>query len=172
AKVTVRGTDKLVTVLRDATYVSQLRRLRTDSTQRRGRMNSQRNSTTARMYSPIDSASSLNSSHRESTHARMAPSSRKRGVDFSRVRQKRIDYRPRNKGGKGPASIPGDSATVRRDYKSPVSPCKRKARNAGPSPEIKVGEPQDAMMFLNEELRHFINTIAPDCDDAFNSSLI
>ncbi|KAI2614953.1 Pkinase-domain-containing protein [Hypoxylon sp. NC1633] len=100
----------------------------------------------------------------------------KRGVDFSRALQGSVD---RNAEENRPASIAGDRVADDRDCASLKSPGKRSKlnRNSGRScsgtqsmAEVFRG-PEDGSHW-NEELRHFSSSIAKDCDDAFNSTLL
>ncbi|KAI1080255.1 hypothetical protein F5B20DRAFT_589687 [Whalleya microplaca] len=107
------------------------------------------------------------------------PASRhKRGVDFSNVR-KRVNGPQRESGHHGPASIAGDDTTYDRDRTSPTSPMKRSklSKNSGRARSgtqsmADVSRSKHNGMVWNEELQQFSHSIAKDCDDAFNSSLL
>lgn len=100
----------------------------------------------------------------------------KRGVDFSHVR-KSIGQ-SRDSVHRVPASIAGDDTTVNRDHTSTSSPARRArmSRNSGRrrygtqsvANLAQLGEETPAWM---DEVRHLSDSIAKDCDDAFNSTL-
>ncbi|KAI1379035.1 Pkinase-domain-containing protein [Hypoxylon crocopeplum] len=97
----------------------------------------------------------------------------KRGIDFSRSNN-------RHHGGVSrPASIAGDDTTYERDHSLPTSPAKRNKLSrksgrghAGTQSLMNVSRIEDNTLHWNEELRKFSNSIAQDCDEAFNSSLL
>ncbi|KAI0013784.1 hypothetical protein F4779DRAFT_638936 [Xylariaceae sp. FL0662B] len=110
----------------------------------------------------------------------MRPASRhKRGIDFSNVR-KRATGQQRELSHGAPASIAGDDTTYDRDLTSPTSPMRRsklskdsaRARSSSQSmADVSQGHKGNGL-FWNEEMRQFSHSIAKDCDDAFNSSLL
>ncbi|KAL7621546.1 serine/threonine-protein kinase gin4 [Parahypoxylon ruwenzoriense] len=120
---------------------------------------------------------SLNSimSGEEISYKRPA-SIQKRGVEFSHARKRSAD---RGEAACRPASIPGDHTTYDRDNTSSAKPVKRTRvskgsgrSRSGTQSMTDVSKPKDRSLHWNEELRHFSNSIAKDCDDAFNSSLL
>ncbi|KAI0019912.1 hypothetical protein F4780DRAFT_401442 [Xylariomycetidae sp. FL0641] len=110
----------------------------------------------------------------------LRPASRhKRGVDFSRVRQNsarpRDDHVPH-----APASIAGDDSTYDRDFKSPIGSMRQSqlARRTGGKAAAytqslaNVNRPKTDGWLYTEEMDLFTSSIAKDCDEAFNSSLL
>lgn len=79
---------------------------------------------------------------------------------------------------RGPASIAGDDTTYGRDHMSPASPC----RQSRFPPAQSTDRPETRSLMVprlehtrphgNEELRQLSQSIAQDCDQAFNSSLL
>ncbi|KAK8114095.1 Pkinase-domain-containing protein [Apiospora kogelbergensis] len=101
----------------------------------------------------------------------------KRGVDFSRVRKQTMKGRASSS--RGPASIAGDDTTYGRDRKSSVSSVRQGRRpkevsrgNRESQTMAEFSRSNDTGLPWNEELRHFSYSIAKDCDQAFNSSLL
>ncbi|XXH02792.1 Structural maintenance of chromosomes protein 5 [Hypoxylon texense] len=110
----------------------------------------------------------------EISYQRPVSSRRKRGVDFSQARKRSVDQ---GEARCRPASIAGDDTTYARDHTFPASPSKR-SRLSG-SGRSRIGtqsmadvSPDNECLHWNEELRHFSSSIAKDCDDAFNSTLL
>ncbi|KAI1487307.1 hypothetical protein F5X96DRAFT_687144 [Biscogniauxia mediterranea] len=107
------------------------------------------------------------------------PASRhKRGIDFSRIRRPST-RQPREPVPRPPASIAGDDTTYDRDYMSPTGSVRR--NNTSRNPGGRTGSGTQSManvlkvendMLSNEEIRQFSHSIAKDCDDAFNSTLL
>jgi serine/threonine-protein kinase HSL1 (negative regulator of Swe1 kinase) len=110
---------------------------------------------------------------------------RKRGIDFSHVRKHSLRKQP-PRANRGPASIARDDTTYVRDLMSPTSPNKRpivsrcqeggarprtRAR-AGTQSMMNVSKAKDTQFLWNDELRQISYSIAKDCDEAFNSSLL
>ncbi|KAI1764392.1 Pkinase-domain-containing protein [Hypoxylon sp. FL1150] len=111
----------------------------------------------------------------EITYQRPASSRRKRGVDFSQARKRSVD---RGSTRSRPASIAGDDTTYARDHTYiATSPSKRSKLSgsgrsrAGTQSMADVSQ-GDIQLHWNEELRQFSSSIAKDCDEAFNSTLL
>ncbi|KAL7812881.1 hypothetical protein V8C44DRAFT_364148 [Trichoderma aethiopicum] len=127
---------------------------------------------------PPSSRGSMSSLHtRQGTPQRHGPGLRhKRGVDFSHVRKRSASAAQVQRG--PPPSREGSvAANGSNTHKVP-------SRARSPTPEMPKlpdgtypkakGGPaiKDASVLFNEELRHFSNNIAKDCDEAFRCSLI
>lgn len=100
----------------------------------------------------------------------------KRGVDFSHAN---LRLAGQGEAGCRPASIAGDDTTFDRDHTYATSPTKRSKlskrsgrKRAGTQSMADVSQDEDGVLHWNEELRHFSRSIAKDCDDAFNSTLL
>ncbi|KAI8950431.1 hypothetical protein F4801DRAFT_346767 [Xylaria longipes] len=104
-------------------------------------------------------------------------SRRKRGVNFSHVRMQSGGQRGV---ARAPASIAGDEATNKYGYASPeysiedykLSKNLNGRSRAGTQPMMNVSQTYQDSTHWNEEVREFSHSIARDCDDAFNSSLL
>ncbi|KAL7951911.1 hypothetical protein V8C42DRAFT_356946 [Trichoderma barbatum] len=169
-----------ITVHRDGEMLqaSQSTRKRSGSNStRRGRASSMR-AHTGRSQSSRGSMSSLHS-NRQGTPQLYGPGLRhKRGVDFSHIRKRsasaaQVQQGPRCSRTDSMITMDGIShhqAPVRPRSPTPDMP----QLPDGTYPRAKGGGPvfKDASILFNEELRHFSNNIAKDCDDAFRSSLI
>ncbi|EXF81500.1 hypothetical protein CFIO01_10323 [Colletotrichum fioriniae PJ7] len=153
---------------RDNTQTSQLSRIKTGSTLRHSRVNSQRTTNSGRFQSPRSSMNSLHSSRQGTSYSRPA-SRHKRGIDFSHIRKKSTDTHA-DKRRRGVPSAIGEETYPKRPQ-SPTSPAKRISMMDRPRPKLKIVKPQDPAVIVNEEVRHFSNSIAKDCDEAFNSFL-
>ncbi|RYP06853.1 hypothetical protein DL764_002901 [Monosporascus ibericus] len=110
-------------------------------------------------------------------YTRLAPRP-KRGIDFPHVRKRSID-KHRGEGHRAPASIAGDDTTFDRDHMAPTSLAKRArlSRNsgrggAGTLSMANLSQLRDETPTWMDELRHLGDSIAKDCDDAFNSTLL
>lgn len=123
------------------------------------------------------SRQSLNSirSGEEISYQRLASSRRKRGVDFSQARKRSVDQ---SEGRFRPASIAGDDTTYERDHTCPVTSPSKKSKlsssgriRSGTQSMVDVSQSNDHLHW-NEELRQFTSSIAKDCDEAFNSTLL
>ncbi|UKZ67744.1 uncharacterized protein TrAtP1_008902 [Trichoderma atroviride] len=166
-----------ITVHRDGemTQASQAARKRSASNAtRRPRANSVR-TFAGRPQSSRGSVSSLHS-NRQGTPQRHGPGLRhKRGVDFSHVRKRSASAAHIQRGPqRSRANSMASDGIPRRIPSRPRSPTPEMPQLPnGTYPKAK-GEPayKDASFLFNEELRHFSNNIAKDCDDAFRSSLI
>ncbi|KAL2758585.1 hypothetical protein ACRALDRAFT_2040732 [Sodiomyces alcalophilus JCM 7366] len=140
------------------------------------RMNSQTTTATGRLQSPVSSMSSLHSNRQGIPFTR--PAARcKRGVDFTHVRQQSADQRRGKKAHQRPGSAAGNNSNThhRRPGKvaaHPGSPSKRQGPAERYNPMLKIVKPRDPHAVVNEEVRNFSDSIAKDCDEAFNSSMI
>ncbi|KAI1504986.1 hypothetical protein F5X99DRAFT_432017 [Biscogniauxia marginata] len=108
------------------------------------------------------------------------PASRhKRGIDFSHVRRQSTSQR-RESGPRPPASIAGDDTTYDRDHMSPTGSVRRNNTTRTPGGRMcsgtrsmaNVSQVENNDLLSNDELRKFSYSIAKDCDEAFNSSLL
>lgn len=166
-----------ITVHRDGemTQTSQSTRIRSGSNAARRPRASSVRTFAGRPQSSRGSVSSLHS-NRQGTPQMHGPGLRhKRGVDFSHVRKRsasaaHIQRGPHRSGANSMASE-GISRRVPPRPRSPTPEMPQLPN--GTYPKAK-GEPayKDPSLLFNEELRHFSNNIAKDCDDAFRSSLI
>lgn len=102
----------------------------------------------------------------------------RRGVDFSHVRR-RSNEQYQEGTPRAPASIAGDDTTVDRDHTAHTSPAKRArlSRNSGRGRDgiqsmANLPQMSDETPAWMDELRHLSSSIAKDCDDAFNSTLL
>lgn len=165
AKVVVHRT-KHGSMKRENTQTTQLSRIKTGSTLRHSRVNSQRTATTTRFQSPRSSMNSLHSSRQGTPYVRPA-SRHKRGVDFSQIKRKSTDYYAERRR-RGPHGFIGENE----HYERPISPTSTEKKTSvmdRPRPKLKIVRPQDPVFVVNEEVRSFTNSIAKDCDEAFNS---
>ncbi|ROT37535.1 Pkinase-domain-containing protein [Sodiomyces alkalinus F11] len=150
-----------------------------------GRMSSQRSTATGRLQSPVNSMSSLHS-RQGAQFTRPAPR-RKRGIDFTHVRQQSTDQRRSQNTRQKPDSAAGDGWNEHphphphphphrrrpdRTAACPGSPSMRKGPTGKDGPMLKIVKPRDPHAIVNEEVRNFSNSIAKDCDEAFNGSMI
>ncbi|KAL7817270.1 hypothetical protein V8C26DRAFT_428535 [Trichoderma gracile] len=167
ARITVHRNGEML-------QTSQSTRTRSVSNATRRRRASSVRTNIGRPPSSRGSMSSLQT--RQGTPQRHGPGLRhKRGVDFSHIR-KRSASAAQVQRGPHPSR---ESSVVANGFKHPVP-----SRARSPTPEMPQlpdgtyprakGGPvfKDASLLLNEELRHFSNTIAKDCDEAFRCSLI
>ncbi|KAI0548523.1 hypothetical protein F4679DRAFT_550819 [Xylaria curta] len=103
-------------------------------------------------------------------------SRRKRGVNFSHVRMQSGGQRGV---ARGPASISGDDLTNKYGH-NPLAysvedselPKNSNGRSRGTQSMMNVSQTYQDSTHWNEEVREFSHSIARDCDDAFNSSLL
>ncbi|KAL7920839.1 hypothetical protein ACQKWADRAFT_328515 [Trichoderma austrokoningii] len=166
-----------ITVHRDGemTQASQsIRKRSASNATRRPRASSVR-TFAGRTQSSRGSVSSLHS-NRQGTPQRHGPGLRhKRGVDFSHVRKRSASAAQIQRGPhRSRTNSMASDGVSRRVPSRPRSPTPEMPQLPnGMYPKAK-GEPayKDASLLFNEELRHFSNNIAKDCDDAFRSSLI
>lgn len=172
AKVTVHR-DSLANI---ANTPSQATRPHTGANPRRARASSMRASISGRPQSSRGSVSSVQSARHGASHARGPSLRHKRGVDFSHVRKRSTSATPLP----GPPSTASqaqafvDEAETQAPTQRPTSP--EPPRNAdGTHPKANDAPAtilSKSSMLFNEELRHFSNNIARDCDEAFRSSLM
>lgn len=102
---------------------------------------------------------------------------RKRGVNFSHIRKQSTDQNDMME--HKPASIAGDDTTINRDHTTPASPAQKRKlsrnsgrRRSGTRSLTNVSQAEGDGLHWNDELRQFSYSIAKDCDDAFNSTLL
>ncbi|ORY67280.1 uncharacterized protein BCR38DRAFT_154082 [Pseudomassariella vexata] len=120
----------------------------------------------------MSSRRSLNSVRSgDGTHKRPA-SRHKRGVNFSHVRRRSVKHGVLT-------SIACDDSSYDQDLTSPTSPVGQVKRSRGlgrtrhgTQPMANGSETDDRSSIWNEDLRQFSYSIAKDCDEAFNSSLL
>ncbi|KAI1779086.1 Pkinase-domain-containing protein [Hypoxylon cercidicola] len=111
----------------------------------------------------------------EISYRRPASSRRKRGVDFSQARKRSVDQ---GEAKCRPASIAGDDTTYARDHTCfATSPSKKSklsgsGRSCSGTQSMTDVSEENVYLHWNEELRQFSSSIAKDCDDAFNSTLL
>ncbi|KAK1965673.1 Pkinase-domain-containing protein [Colletotrichum sublineola] len=165
AKIVVHRTRR-GSMKRENTQTSQLSRIKTGSTLRHSRVNSQRTDNTGRFQSPRSSMNSLHSSRPGTSYSRPA-SRHKRGIDFSHIRKRSTDLYV-DKRRRGVPEINEDNERLKRS-KSPTRPPEHIPVMERPRPKLKVVKPRDPVVIVNEEVRNFSNSIAKDCDEAFNS---
>ncbi|KAJ0123371.1 BR serine/threonine-protein kinase [Diaporthe amygdali] len=124
-------------------------------------------------YAPSQrsSMSSIRSS-RQGTASVLVKPRHKRGVNFSSVRKgaPSADQQGNRRSIAASASIAGDQTTYNRDNTSPNSP-RKKAKKEYDSTSLLHHIGTSASV-VDDEMIHFSNSIARDCDDAFSSSLI
>ncbi|KAL7960101.1 hypothetical protein V8C34DRAFT_321911 [Trichoderma compactum] len=168
-----------ITVHRDGETLqaSQSTRKRSGSNStRRGRASSMR-AHTGRSQSSRGSMSSLRSNRQSTPQTHGSGLRHKRGVDFSHMRKRSASAAQVQR---GPHHSRTGSMTTMGGL--PQHPVPSRPRSPTPDmpqlpdgtyPKAKGGPvSKDASLLFNEELRHFSNNIAKDCDDAFGSSLI
>ncbi|KAF4806703.1 putative serine/threonine-protein kinase HSL1 [Colletotrichum siamense] len=177
AKIVVHRTRR-GSMKRENTHTSQLSRIKTGSTVRHSRVNSQR-TVASRFQSPRNSMNSLHSSRQGTPYARPA-SRHKRGIDFSHIRRKSNEHGEKRRRGT-PLTIPTEgevraksptSPTSPVSPVSPVSPPKQVSVMDRPRPKLKIVKPRDPVHVVNEEVRNFSHSIAKDCDEIFGNSMI
>lgn len=158
-----------VVVHRDGTMPSAAAqaRARSGSNTRRARANSTKGSVTGKSPSARGSMTSLNS--RQGTPQRHVPSLRhKRAVDFSHVR-KRSNSTSRLQAGHRPSPNAEMPALQRVRANTPGTPKRTQSSRPASDGPLVV---KNASALFREELRHFSNDIARNCDEAFNSALV
>lgn len=124
-------------------------------------------------YAPSQrsSMSSIRSSRQGTTSLLVKPRHR-RGVNFPSTRKGQASANQKGHGGSIPASasIAGDQSTYDRDNASPNSPRKKIKKEHDSTYSLRhIGASASS---VDDEMIHFSNSIARDCDDAFSSSLI
>lgn len=168
-----------ITVHRDGETLqaSQSTRKRSGSNStRRGRASSMR-AHTGRSQSSRGSMSSLRSNRQGTPQTHGSGPRHKRGVDFSHMRKRSASAAQVQR---GPHHSRTDSMTTMGGIPQHQVPSRPRSPTPdmpqlpdGTYPKAKGGPvSKDASLLFNEELRHFSNNIAKDCDDAFGSSLI
>lgn len=143
----------------------------THSKQARG---GRRITASAALRTSRQSLSSIQSS--EGTPYTRPATRRKRGVNFSHARRHSRGY---DEAARVPASVAGDSA-YDCDYLSPVSSVRRAQLSRSLNGRSRAGTQSLANIpqvlqdngAWNDEVRQFSHSIAKDCDNAFNSSLL
>ncbi|KAL6896985.1 hypothetical protein GGI43DRAFT_101993 [Trichoderma evansii] len=166
-----------ITVHRDGemTQTSQSTRKRSGSNATRRPRASSVRTFAGRPQSSRGSVSSLHS-NRQGTPQMHGPGLRhKRGVDFSHVRKRsasaaQIQLGPHRSQANSMVSG-GNSRRVPSRPRSPTPEMPQLPNGTYPKAKVEPAY-KDASFLFNEELRHFSNNIAKDCDDAFRSSLI
>ncbi|OTB01819.1 hypothetical protein M426DRAFT_265536 [Hypoxylon sp. CI-4A] len=103
-------------------------------------------------------------------------SRRKKGVGFSRASLRSIAHSGTDC---RPASIAGHDTTHNRNFSLPISPGKRNGASKAPGRTrsgtqsmVEVSGVKEDGLHWNEELQNFTRSIAKDCDDAFNSTIL
>ncbi|KAI0874515.1 hypothetical protein GGS24DRAFT_335483 [Hypoxylon argillaceum] len=148
---------------------------RSTSTRSRQTRPGRRITTPAVMRSSRQSLSSIQSG--ESALYSRPASRRKRGVDFSHVR---MQPRGQREVAPAPASTTGNEATYHHGYPSPAysvedptpSISLHERSRAGTQSIASMSQADQATPHWNKEVHEFSHSIAKDCDDAFNSSLL
>ncbi|KAK8042145.1 hypothetical protein PG993_006668 [Apiospora rasikravindrae] len=179
AKITVHRNGSVAKSSTRATNSGRVRdgSIRSNSTySRRGRYN-RRLATTTGLGSTRRSLTSLRSG--DGTPYKRNASRHKRGVDFSHVRKQPVKSRATSSMCPAPTSMTGDDIThnqVHRPYVNPMKQGKRSKENCrghqGSQTMAEFSRSNDTCLPWNDELRHFSHSIAKDCDQAFNSSLL
>ncbi|KAH6605624.1 serine threonine- kinase gin4 [Trichoderma cornu-damae] len=166
-----------ITVHRDGEMLqtSQSARRRSGSNTTRRRRASSVRTFNGRPQSSRGSMSSLHS-NRQGTPQMHGPGLRhKRGVDFSHVRKRSSSAAQMQRGPRrSRASSIATDGIANQGAPRPRSPTPEMPQLPnGTYPRARGGPvSKDASLLFNEELRHFSNNIAKDCDDAFRSSLM
>ncbi|KAK7952347.1 Pkinase-domain-containing protein [Apiospora aurea] len=179
AKITVHRNGSVAKSSTRATNSGRVRNgsIRSNSTySRRGRYN-KRLATTTGLGSIRRSLTSLRSG--DGTPYKRNASRHKRGVDFSHVRRQPVKSRATGSIGRTSTSMAGDDITHSQFHKPSVNAMKQGKRpkedsrgNHGSQTMAEFPRPNDTCLPWNDELRHFSHSIAKDCDQAFNSSLL
>ncbi|KAG5940226.1 hypothetical protein E4U59_002583 [Claviceps monticola] len=154
-------------------------RMRSGSNSRRMRGNCTRTSLTSRPQSSHGSLTSLRSSRQGTSQIRVPSLRHKRGVDFSHTRKRSNSAGPGYRSAAGnmvPGLINANDAAHRTSAPATRSPSPSMTRQtdgtfpkAIGAPINRVSQQSGASMLFNEELRHFSNGIAKDCDAAFKT---
>ncbi|POR32574.1 Putative serine/threonine-protein kinase HSL1 [Tolypocladium paradoxum] len=167
--------------VKSTTNGPQATRVRSGSNARRGRANSAKASMAARQASR-GSLASLRSNRQDASHAAAPNLRHKRGVDFSHIRKRSssagaTQRETTRRAGSAPVHGGGSGYQVGTARPRSPTPEMPKLPNgtypkAKGAPVIRVATNVGVSMIFNEELRHFSNNCAKDCDEAFKSSLI
>lgn len=116
------------------------------------------------------SMSSIHSS-RQGTASLLVKPRHRRGVNFPSTRKGQPSAGQQGHGNiPASASIAGDQSTYDRDNTSPSSPRKKIKKEHDSTYSLRHISASPSA--IDEEMIHFSNSIARDCDDAFSSSLI
>ena len=176
-------THTKITVHRDQSSrsnpASHAARLRSGSYSRHPGVHSSRVSNAGRPVSSRGSLTSLQSNRQGTPRARGPVLRHKRGVDFSHIRTRSGSVGPSKQIGNSKVGstsntadqvVSGDRASRSQSPELPVQPngTYPKAKGA----PVRGSPVNDLDAMFTEELRHFSNNIAKDCDEAFKSSLI
>ncbi|KAG5950264.1 hypothetical protein E4U53_005320 [Claviceps sorghi] len=182
ARVTVHRDGQVIST---TTTTGPAKRVQNVSNSRRIRANSTRASLTSRPQSSYGSLASLRSSRQGTPQIRVPSLRHKRGVNFSHIRNRSNSAGPgcRSNAGKT-ISVPGLASVGVMTAKRASAPAARssspgKARQTDETVRKAIGAPKNratqkdgaSMIFNEEELRHFSNDIAKDCDAAFKTSI-
>ncbi|KAG6101803.1 hypothetical protein E4U31_003540 [Claviceps sp. LM219 group G6] len=176
ARITVHRDGQ---VIGTTTATRTANRMRSSSNSRRMRTNCTRTSLTSRPQSSHGSLASLRSTRQETPQMRVPSLRHKRGVDFSHIRKRSNSAGPgyRSAAGKTvPGQINANDAAHRTSApatRSPSPGMNRQTDGTFPkaigAPINRLSQQSGASMLFNEELRHFSNGIAKDCDAAFKT---
>ena len=167
----------------EETYITQMSRTGTRSSTRHTRGASQRTNNTNRLTSvgsPRNSVGSLHSSKQGTPYTRSA-ARKKRPIDFSQASSSHAQKRSadsRHSRKKSRHRKHENDATV--DSMPMLKPSKVAGKHRPPGnsimdrarPRLKIVEPTDPRVIVDEEVRSFSNSIAKDCDAAFTPSII
>ncbi|KAH8880165.1 Pkinase-domain-containing protein [Thozetella sp. PMI_491] len=137
---------------------------------------------TGRLRSPHSSMGSIQSSRRGTPRVRVS-SRHRRGVDFSGVRNRATKDGSRRSSerpcGERPSSAAGRQGVARegqplsRQFQPREKPKDRRNKIGGSTVSAyEVAKPRGDSVIWNEELKALSHTIAKDCDEAFQSSII
>ncbi|KAG5918448.1 hypothetical protein E4U42_006846 [Claviceps africana] len=183
ARVTVHRDGQVIST---TTTTGPAKRVQNVSNSRRIRANSTRASLTSRPQSSYGSLASLRSSRQGTPQIRVPSLRHKRGVDFSHIRNKRSNSA-------GPGCHPDAGKTISvpilagmngKTAQRASAPAARpsspgKTRHMDGTVPKAIGAPKNratqkdgaSVVFNEEELRHFSNDIAKDCDAAFKTTI-
>ncbi|KAJ6443984.1 CAMK/CAMKL/GIN4 protein kinase [Purpureocillium lavendulum] len=164
-----------IVIHRDAETISvkSTTRARSGSNARRARANSAKAASIMAKQPSRGSLLSLRSNRQGTPHVAIPALRHKRGVDFSHVRRrstsagyaKRPPTRLRTT-----ASVAGDGSMYQKEAARSLSP-ELPQQADGTHRKANGAKKNGASMIFNEELRHFSNSCAKDCDEAFKGTL-
>ncbi|GAB0143166.1 hypothetical protein EsHS_00003692 [Epichloe bromicola] len=179
AKITVHRDGQVIST---TTATGPASRVRSGSNSRRMRANSTRASLTSRPQSSRGSLASLRSGRQVTPQIRVPSLRHKRGVDFSHVRKRSNSAGAGHRsaaGGTRSSLVNGNGAAQRSSAPAARPPSPRMTRQvdgtfpkAVGAPINRVSHKSGVSMIFNEELRHFSNGIAKDCDAAFKTTVV
>ncbi|KAK5994970.1 putative serine/threonine-protein kinase HSL1 [Cladobotryum mycophilum] len=133
-------------------------------------INSTRTMTTRRSQLSRGSMTSLRNSRQGTPNVHGPILRHKRGVDFSHIRKRSSSAARMNCGSR--RSVTTGSTTDQTEKPRSTTP-EMPLLSDGTHPKARRSRMAEEMsLFFNEELRHFSDNIAKDCDEAFRSSLI